>query len=142
MRDKNVRIRVESEEAPFAVELLLSLLPWALIIGVWVFISRRAQKMMTAGGPLGGLLKPRSRRFEKTAQVNTTFDDVAGLSGAKRDLQEIVEFLKRPEYFRRLGGKVPRGVLLIGPPGTGKTLLARAARWSGAGAAGSVVTRD
>jgi cell division protease FtsH len=127
LRDKNVRIKVESEEAPFAVEFLLSLLPWALIIGVWIFISRRAQKMMAGGGPLGNLLKPRTRRFEKTAQVNITFDDVAGLIAAKRDLQEIVEFLKRPEYFRRLGGKVPRGVLLVGPPGTGKTLLARAA---------------
>jgi cell division protease FtsH len=82
--------------------------------------------MMTGGGPLGGFIKGRTKKFEKTAQVNVTFDDVAGLLAAKRDLQEIVGFLKEPERFRRLGGKVPRGVLLIGPPGTGKTLLARA----------------
>jgi cell division protease FtsH len=126
LRDNKVQIRVASEEQPFAVELLMMLLPWALIIGVWVWLSRRAQRMMTGAGPLGGFMKPRSRRFEKTSQVGVTFDDVAGHKAAKLDLQEVVGFLKEPERFRRLGGKVPRGVLLVGPPGTGKTLLARA----------------
>ena len=73
-----------------------------------------------------GCIKNQSRKFDKATSVNVTFDDIAGLKAAKRDLQEIVQFLKEPERFQRLGGKVPRGVLLVGPPGTGKTLLARA----------------
>ncbi len=89
-------------------------------------MSRRAQGMLGAGGPLGALIKNKSRQFDKATSVNVTFDDIAGLKAAKTDLQEIVQFLKEPERFRRLGGKVPRGVLLVGPPGTGKTLLARA----------------
>jgi len=104
----------------------LSLLPWVLLIGLWIWLSRRAQRMMSGAGPLGGILKQRSRKFDPTKKVSVTFEDVAGLKSAKRDLQEIVEFLKHPDRFQRLGGKVPRGVLLVGPPGTGKTLLARA----------------
>src|SRR4029078_1442518 len=85
----------------------------------------RAQKMMVAGGgPMGGFLK-RGQRFEKE-QTSVTFEDVAGLASAKRDLGEIIEFLKQPERFHKLGAKIPRGVLLGRPPGTGKTLLARA----------------
>jgi cell division protease FtsH len=115
-----------NEEQPFAVQLLATLLPWVLIIGVWIWLSRRAQQMMTGGGPLAGMLKGKSRRFDKQASVSVTFADVAGLKSAKRDLMEVVAFLKEPTRFKRLGGKVPRGVLLVGPPGTGKTLLARA----------------
>jgi cell division protease FtsH len=129
LREKHVRIQVTSEEQPFVIEILLSLIPWVLIIGAWVWISRRTQKMMSGGplgGAFGGILKSKSHKFEKTNSVSVTFDDVAGLKSAKRDLQEVVQFLKEPERFRRLGGKVPRGVLLVGPPGTGKTLLARA----------------
>ncbi len=126
LRQKHVRIEVKTEEQPFAVQLILSLLPWLVIIGGWLWISRRAQSMMIGAGSLGGILKTKSHKFEKTSTPNVTFDDVAGLNSAKRDLQEVVQFLKEPERFRRLGGKVPRGVLLVGPPGTGKTLLARA----------------
>jgi cell division protease FtsH len=125
LRSKVANVEVKSEEQPAPVQILLSLLPFALIIGAWVWLSRRAQNMMGQGGPLG-MLRNRTRRFEKEAEVSVRFDDVAGLKAPKQDLQEIVQFLKEPEKFRRLGGKVPRGVLLVGPPGTGKTLLARA----------------
>ena len=126
LREKGVKVDVKSEEPPVALQILSSLLPFILITGVWVWLSRRAQSMMGPGGPLGNMLKGKSRRFEKESQVSIKFDDVAGLKSAKQDLREIVDFLKEPERFRRLGGKVPRGVLLVGPPGTGKTLLARA----------------
>jgi len=125
LRDKKVDIQVRSEEQPFALQLLLSLLPWLLIIAAWFWLSRRIQRM-SPGGPLSGILKSRPRRFEVKDNVRIRFDDVAGLNSAKQDLQEIVDFLREPERFRRLGGKVPRGVLLVGPPGTGKTLVARA----------------
>jgi cell division protease FtsH len=126
LRDKGVVVTVKSEEQPYALQMLMAVLPFVLIIGAWVWLSRRAQRMMGPAGPLSGILKGRTRRFEKEAHVSVDFNDVAGLKSAKQDLQEIVEFLKHPERFRRLGGKVPRGVLLVGPPGTGKTLLARA----------------
>ncbi len=126
LRQKGVRISVRSQRQPFAVQILFTLLPWALIIGAWFWISKRAKGMLGAGGPLGGLIKNQSRKFDKATSVNVTFNDIAGLKAAKSDLQEIVQFLKEPERFQRLGGKVPRGVLLAGPPGTGKTLLARA----------------
>jgi cell division protease FtsH len=126
LREKRVRVEALSEEPPFLLQLLSSLLPLLIIVGMWVWLSRRAQRMFTGGGPFGGMLKGRTRRFEREAEVSVKFEDVAGLKSAKQDLQEIVEFLKYPERFRKMGGKVPRGVLLVGPPGTGKTLLARA----------------
>jgi cell division protease FtsH len=126
LREKKIELHVASEEPPFALTLLLNVLPFLLIAGGLAWMSRRTQKMMQSGGPLGGFLKGRNRKFEVDAQPNVTLADVAGLKGVKADLQEVVGFLKEPERFRRLGGRVPRGVLLIGPPGTGKTLLARA----------------
>jgi cell division protease FtsH len=126
LRNKGVKTVVASQQQPFAVQMILTLLPWALIIGAWIWMSRRAQGMLSTGGPLGGLAKNQSRKFDKATSVNVTFDDIAGLKAAKRDLMEIVQFLKEPDRFKKLGGKIPRGVLLVGPPGTGKTLLARA----------------
>jgi cell division protease FtsH len=126
LREKKVAVRVAEKGQSVVVQVLFGVLPWVLIIGVWVWLSRRAQSVMVAGGgPLGGFLK-RGKKFEKKESVDVTFEDVAGLASAKRDLQEIVQFLAEPEQFQRLGGKAPRGVLLVGPPGTGKTLLARA----------------
>jgi cell division protease FtsH len=124
LRDKGVKIEVHSDEPSLAAYALLNVLPFLLILGGLLWMSRRNAKLM--GGPFSGLLKGRVKRFEKESQVQVTFQDVAGQKNAKRDLQEVVQFLKEPEKYRRLGGKVPRGVLLVGPPGTGKTLLARA----------------
>jgi cell division protease FtsH len=126
LRQKAVRITVKSQKQPFGMQVLFTLLPWVLIIGAWFWMSKRAKGMLGTGGMLGGIIKNQSRKFDKATSVNVTFDDIAGLKAAKSDLQEIVQFLKEPERFQRLGGKVPRGVLLAGPPGTGKTLLARA----------------
>ena len=126
LHEKEVRIEVKSQQQPFGVQVLMTLLPWVLIIGVWVWMSRRAKGMLGAGGPFGAFMGNKGRKFDKATSVKVTFEDVAGSKAAKADLWEIVEFLKEPERFRRLGGKVPRGVLLVGPPGTGKTLLARA----------------
>jgi len=109
-------------------EFLLTLLPFALIIGVWIFIMRRMSS--GAGGGAGGQIfnigKSKAKLFDENTEVKTSFKDVAGLEGAKEEVQEIVDFLKNPEKYTSLGGKIPKGALLIGPPGTGKTLLARA----------------
>ena len=126
LEDKHVLLHVESAEASPLLRLVVGLLPWVLIVGVWLWLSRRAQSMMVAGGgPLGGFLK-RGKKYERTVAPGVTFEDVAGLAAAKRDLSEIVQFLKEPQRFAKLGAAIPRGVLLVGPPGTGKTLLARA----------------
>ncbi|MFF4903045.1 ATP-dependent zinc metalloprotease FtsH [Streptomyces sp. NPDC001068] len=103
--------------------LLVSLLPTALLIGVWVFVSRRA------GGGLGGrggVLGRKPPKPVETEQARTSFADVAGIDEVQGELNDVVDFLKRPDVYRRMGAKMPRGVLLAGPPGTGKTLLARA----------------
>jgi len=126
LRAHGISVRVQSEEQPLVLRVLLSILPWVLILAVWIWLSRRAQQAMGAGGLLGGVLKGRTRRFSEESDVRVRFDDVAGLKDVKRDLREVVEFLREPARFERLGAHIPRGVLLLGPPGTGKTLLARA----------------
>jgi cell division protease FtsH len=105
---------------------LITLLPWVLIIGVWLFFMRRMQAG-AAGGPKGlfSFGKSRAKMINENS-IRINFSDVAGADEAKVELQEVIEFLKEPGKFQRLGGKIPRGVLLLGPPGTGKTLLARA----------------
>ncbi|CAM3073024.1 ATP-dependent zinc metalloprotease FtsH [Flavobacterium frigoris] len=108
-------------------DIFISLLPIIIIIGVWIFIMR---KMSGGGGGGGGQIfnigKSKAKLFDEKTDVKTTFKDVAGLEGAKEEIQEIVEFLKNPEKYTNLGGKIPKGALLVGPPGTGKTLLAKA----------------
>ncbi|HEY5687794.1 MAG TPA: ATP-dependent zinc metalloprotease FtsH [Yeosuana sp.] len=115
-------------EDNFFGDLLISVLPFILLIGVWIFIMRRMSG--GAGGGAGGQIfnigKSKAKLFDQNTEVKTTFKDVAGLEGAKEEVQEIVDFLKYPEKYTSLGGKIPKGALLVGPPGTGKTLLARA----------------
>ena len=117
----------DREENVFA-DVLFSLLPFILLIGVWLFIMKRMSG--GAGGGAGGQIfnigKSKAKLFDENTKVKTTFKDVAGLEGAKEEVQEIVDFLKNPEKYTSLGGKIPKGALLVGPPGTGKTLLAKA----------------
>ena len=121
--DENIPVSARSQEQSGFTTFLLSLLPFLLLIGVWIYFMNRMQ-----GGGRGGAMgfgKSRAKLLtEKHGRV--TFDDVAGIDEAKEELEEIVEFLRNPQKFSRLGGKIPKGALLVGPPGTGKTLLARA----------------
>ncbi len=124
LQKAGVRITAQPEDdgAPTIWSVLISWFPMLLLIGVWIFFMRQ---MQAGGGKAMGFGKSRARLLtEKTGRV--TFTDVAGIDEAKQELEEIVEFLKDPQKFQRLGGRIPKGCLLIGPPGTGKTLLARA----------------
>ena len=126
LQEKNVQISAHpSHDGPtgFWMSLLLNALPLVLFIGVWILMARQMQGGM--GGRGMGFGKSKAKLMTET-EGRKTFDDVAGVDEAKEDLQEIVEFLRDGQKFQRLGGRIPRGVLLVGPPGTGKTLLARA----------------
>lgn len=127
--DNNLNLEpVYITEESHLTDFLLGLLPFILLIGVWIFIMRRMSG--GAGGGAGGQIfnigKSKAKLFDQNTEVKTTFKDVAGLEGAKEEVQEIVDFLRFPEKYTTLGGKIPKGALLVGPPGTGKTLLARA----------------
>jgi cell division protease FtsH len=123
LRDKSVRIVVvPPEQTSWYMSILISWFPMILLLGIWIFFMRQ---MQSGGGKAMSFGKSRARLLNDTKN-KTTFKDVAGVDEAKEELHEIIEFLKEPQKFSKLGGKIPKGVLLVGPPGTGKTLLARA----------------
>ncbi|GGH46743.1 peptidase M41 [Mangrovimonas yunxiaonensis] len=109
-------------------DFLIGLLPFIILIAVWIFIMRRMSSGGAggAGGQIFNIGKSKAKLFDQNTDVKVSFKDVAGLEGAKEEVQEIVDFLKNPEKYTALGGKIPKGALLVGPPGTGKTLLAKA----------------
>ena len=124
LRDKGVKFKAKppEDEVSSLTSIFLNWLPMLLLIGVWVFFMRQ---MQSGSGRAMGFGKSRAKLLTER-QGRVTFDDVAGVDEAKSDLEEIVEFLRDPQKFQRLGGRIPRGCLLVGPPGTGKTLIARA----------------
>ncbi|MDH3634464.1 MAG: ATP-dependent zinc metalloprotease FtsH [Gammaproteobacteria bacterium] len=128
LEQHDVEIQAVSGEANWLTKALIGVLPWILIIGLFWYGSSRMQRSLGGLGGPSGLFdfgKSKAKRFRQS-DSNLSFDDVAGLENAKRDLYEIVGYLKDPEHYRKLGAKIPKGILLMGPPGTGKTLLAKA----------------
>ncbi|PCJ92689.1 MAG: peptidase M41 [Flavobacteriaceae bacterium] len=127
-QDNNLDTIVDFDtESNVFMEMLLGILPFILIIGIWIYLMRR---MSGGGGGAGGQIfnigKSKAKLFDENTDSRTSFKDVAGLEGAKEEVEEIVEFLRNPDKYTSLGGKIPKGALLVGPPGTGKTLLAKA----------------
>ena len=116
----------KNEDDNMLTNIFMSILPWILIFGFWIWIYRRMNGGGSSGGGVFSVGKSKAKLYEKANDLGITFKDVAGQAGAKQEVQEIVEFLKNPKKYTDLGGKIPKGALLVGPPGTGKTLLAKA----------------
>ena len=127
--NKNLDFDVDSDSRGSFFESIIGFLPFILLIAIWIFFMRRMSgggSGSGGGGQIFNIGKSKAKLFDKDTKVKTTFENVAGLEGAKEEVQEIVDFLKNPGKYTALGGKIPKGALLVGPPGTGKTLLAKA----------------
>jgi len=129
-KEKELTFDLKNESRTSMVDTFIGFLPFIILIGVWLFFMKRMSGGGSGAGGGGGQIfnigKSKAKLFDKDTKVKTTFANVAGLEGAKEEVQEIVDFLKNPEKYTSLGGKIPKGALLVGPPGTGKTLLAKA----------------
>src|SRR5262249_55882408 len=122
LEEKKVSVEVKEPQSNNWITLLVNASPFILLFAFWIFMMRQ---MQTGGNKALSFGKSRARLLS-TQQKKVTFKDVAGVDEAKEELQEIIEFLREPQKFQKLGGRIPKGVLLVGSPGTGKTLLARA----------------
>ncbi len=125
LTQKKVEVTAVSTESTPIASMLIYLLPWLFIIGIW-WLAMRGVRGQGPGTMMGGFAKSGAKVYTTGERINVTFDDVAGMENPKLELREVVDFLRDPKKFQRVGGKVPKGILLVGPPGTGKTLLARA----------------
>ncbi|WP_334055605.1 ATP-dependent zinc metalloprotease FtsH [Polaribacter sp. P097] len=127
--EKNLVVDIDNKEKTSIFEAIVGFLPFIILIAIWLFFMKRMSgggAGSGGGGQIFSIGKSKAKLFDKDTKVKTTFENVAGLEGAKEEVQEIVDFLKSPEKYTSLGGKIPKGALLVGPPGTGKTLLAKA----------------
>jgi AFG3 family protein len=128
-KETDLTFDLKNESRTSLVDTFIGFLPFIILIGVWLFFMKRMSgggSGAGGGGQIFNIGKSKAKLFDKDTKVKTTFANVAGLEGAKEEVQEIVDFLKNPEKYTSLGGKIPKGALLVGPPGTGKTLLAKA----------------
>jgi cell division protease FtsH len=123
LQDHHVQVDAVGPGGTTALSVILNLLPLLLLVGVYVYIGRRAQRQLAGG--IGGIVGSKAKVYD-AERPSTRFKDVAGYEGAKREIAEVVDFLKNPDRYSKVGARGPRGVLLVGPPGTGKTLIARA----------------